>query len=187
MKRITILWAIGAITLLTACGSTRKATTETIAKTDSTAKTAEKISSVRVTTRSVDTVAKSKPDSLRGAFSIPNYVPPSLPTIAGNPFEKWVYTDGSLSVTATLDKRTGKIDLQANSAPQDVPVKVNETTVEATNHERATETKVATKTEDKQTAIVRNNKPLWLELLDLWPLLVLIAVVIIFRKKKPRN
>lgn len=131
MKHLIIAACIALLTV--GCASHKKLVTETHFATDSVAKSAH----LRVTTRTIDTVAKSKPDSLSGSFAITGYVPPSLPTIAGKPTQQWTFASGALSVTATLDKATGTIDLQANAKPQEVPVQLHETTIEAGTHEAA--------------------------------------------------
>jgi len=131
MKQLIL--PIVAALLLSGCASHKKLIDKTHSATDSVVKSAH----LRVTTRTIDTVAKSKPDSLRAAITIPDYVPPSLPTIAGKPTQQWTFASGALSVTATLDKATGTIDLQANAKPQEVPVQLHETTIEAGTHEAA--------------------------------------------------
>lgn len=131
MKHLIIAAAVALLSV--SCASHKKLIDKTHSATDSVVKSAH----LTVTTRTIDTVAKSKPDSLRAAITIPGYVPPSLPTIAGKPTQQWTFASGALSVTATLDKATGTIDLQANAKAQDVPVQLHETTIDAGTHEAA--------------------------------------------------
>jgi hypothetical protein len=163
MKHLLIAACIALLTV--GCASHKKTITETHSATDSVAKSAH----LRVTTRTIDTVAKSKPDSLSGSFAITGYVPPSLLTIAGKPFEQWTFASGALTVTATLNKATGKVDLQANTKPQDVPVHLHETTIEADTHEAAV--KKENDTYDKK--VQRTNWTLWL-----WAVFIVLAIAL---------
>ncbi len=175
MKHLLISACIAIVTV--GCASHKKLVTETHSATDSVAKSAH----LRVTTRTIDTVAKSKPDSLRAAFAITGYVPPSLPTIAGKPFEQWTFASGALTVTATLDKATGKVDLQANTKPQEVPVQLHEMTVEADTRE----TTKKTEADDYHKAVEPKTNWTWKGVAITLSLLLLAIIIYLVKRFFP--
>ena len=136
-KLLTIL---AAITLLSSCGTLKKAKTE---KTKSiSTEVITKATETKTVTEKADTTVTTKADSVKATGKLD--VIQKGDTIKA---ETW-----TTSVEVYLDGNTGDVVAVAKTKPQHIPVTIDRTTVSKTETEKVdkSETKTASKTLDKE-------------------------------------